>query len=344
MSHVEPIAVPERFVPARMRGELVEAEHLARYWWAAQLADGRRALDAGCGLAYGAQLLRAAGALSVHGVDIGEATIEAARAACGDGVELVVGDLAELPFADRAFDLVVCFETIEHLHERERALDELARVLAPGGVLVLSSPNRLQYPAGNPHHVHEYEPRELHDALAQRFDEVCLYRQQAWTASAILDDDELAAEGLERPLAMTTAKATARHGGEETYTIALAGDGPLPRMRAHSVLTGALELKRWLALYDAQQDVVDRQHAQLSGERARDDTTRIAHQRLREAEQELGELQQRVIDAERAREAALRSAEEAEARVVGAEGVYRDLMASASWRITAPLRRLKRLR
>jgi SAM-dependent methyltransferase len=344
VSSVEPTEVPERFVPAQMRGELVEAEHLVRYWWAAQLADGRRALDAGCGLGYGARILQAAGALSVDGVDVSDATVEAARMEAGEAVQLAVADVAALPFADDTFDLVVCFEVIEHIDERERALDELARVLAPGGVLAISSPNRLQYPPGNPHHVHEYEPEELRDALASRFRQVALHRQQAWTASAIVDDEELAADRLEHPLALSSAKVSGRRGGEETYTVALAANVPLPSMRAHAVLTGALELQRWLELYDEQRAVLERQHALLSGERARDASALAAHRRLRQAEHELAESQLRVVEAQRERDDALRRAADAEALVVRAERVYRDLMSSASWRMTSPLRRLKQLR
>ena len=62
-----------------MREELLAAEHLARYEWAAALAPGRRVLDAGCGTGYGAHILAAAGAAHVTGVDTAGAVIEAAR-------------------------------------------------------------------------------------------------------------------------------------------------------------------------------------------------------------------------------------------------------------------------
>src|SRR5688572_15904922 len=117
--------VPERFVPAAMRGQLVEAEHLVRYWWATQLAAGRRVLDAGCGAAYGTRMLADAGAQRVTGIDRAASVLESVRSECPDNVELVVGDLLELPFAEGSFDLVVCFEVIEHLEEPEAALKEL---------------------------------------------------------------------------------------------------------------------------------------------------------------------------------------------------------------------------
>ena len=65
----------ERLVPDLQRGELIYAEHLARYFLASQLAAGRRVLDAGCGEGYGTAILAAAGAASVVGVDVDEPTL-----------------------------------------------------------------------------------------------------------------------------------------------------------------------------------------------------------------------------------------------------------------------------
>src|SRR4051794_31774872 len=96
--------VPERFDPTSMRGDLVEAEHLARYAWAGALVAGRRVLDAGCGLGYGAAALARAGAERVVGVDIAEAVVEAARTSAGPKVELEVGDVRELEFPEASFD------------------------------------------------------------------------------------------------------------------------------------------------------------------------------------------------------------------------------------------------
>src|SRR5438105_14359411 len=122
---------PERFVPDRMRGRIVEAEHLCRYVWAAPAARGRRVLDAGCGMGYGSRMLAEAGAASVLGIDIAEEVIAAIRPGAPAGVGFEVGDLARLPIPDASFDLVVCFEAIEHVRDPEPVLDGLCRVLAP---------------------------------------------------------------------------------------------------------------------------------------------------------------------------------------------------------------------
>src|SRR6186997_360777 len=76
----------ERFDPESFRGELVEAEHLARYRWAAAAVAGRDVLDAGCGEGYGSRLLaELGGARRCVGIDIDERTIAAARDAYGNG-------------------------------------------------------------------------------------------------------------------------------------------------------------------------------------------------------------------------------------------------------------------
>src|SRR4051812_31300791 len=98
--------VPERFDPLHMGGDLVEAEHRARYAWATAAVAGKRVLDAGCGLGYGSAALSEAGAASVVGVDVAEGVVEVARERVPAGVEVEVGDVASLDFADGTFDVV----------------------------------------------------------------------------------------------------------------------------------------------------------------------------------------------------------------------------------------------
>src|SRR5271155_5024953 len=190
----DPTAVPERFDPGTMHGEVIESEHLARYRWAAQFASGRRVLDAGCGVGYGSALLALAGAArGVGGGGGGGKTRGGAAGRTPPGFSLEVGDVPDLDHEEGRFDLVVCFEVIEHLQNPARAVGEFRRVLAPGGLLVVSSPNRDVYPPGNPHHVHEYLPAELEEELARCFPAVRLCRQHTWITSGVLDDQRFAA-------------------------------------------------------------------------------------------------------------------------------------------------------
>jgi ubiquinone/menaquinone biosynthesis C-methylase UbiE len=104
----------------------------------------RRFLDAGCGTGLFSRVAVDRGA-RVTSLDVGERLL--AQVAKKTESERVVGDVANLPFPDADFDYVLCTEVIEHLIEPESAVIELARVLRPGGMLVLTTPNRVWYPA-----------------------------------------------------------------------------------------------------------------------------------------------------------------------------------------------------
>ena len=98
-------------------------------------------LDAGCG--DGRYFAALAGELPerVAGVDISERILETARQQAPAGAELRQANLEQLPFDDGAFDLVLSTQVIEHVLDPPLAAAELARVLRPGGVLVLSTDN-----------------------------------------------------------------------------------------------------------------------------------------------------------------------------------------------------------
>jgi len=102
---------------------------------------GRTALDVGCGAGLLAEPLARLGA-AVTGVDAADQNIAVASAhaaAGGLAIDYRHGELAELP---GTFDLVTCLEVIEHVGDKPAFVRELARHLAPGGLLVLSTPNR----------------------------------------------------------------------------------------------------------------------------------------------------------------------------------------------------------
>jgi SAM-dependent methyltransferase len=157
---------------------MIGYEHWHRYAIAASIVAGCRVLDAACGEGYGSARL-ACVADSVVGVDMDAASIRhATRRYARDNLAYVRASVTALPLADASVDVVVSFETIEHLHAQESMLAEFRRVLAPGGALILSSPNRPVYNAGaeatNPFHVRELDRGELAALLDPCFP------QQAW--------------------------------------------------------------------------------------------------------------------------------------------------------------------
>jgi SAM-dependent methyltransferase len=216
-----PEATGERLMPDAAAGELVHAEHVARYAAAARLAPGRRTLDAACGEGYGTRMLAAAGARGVIGVDIDPATVAHARRR--HRVDVRQADVGELPFAPGDFDLVVSFETIEHVADPHRALSELARVLGDDGVLIVSTPNAREYLVDNPFHVRELEPDEFMGALGDRFATVHPLYQQNFLTSAVLGAEDLARADADARLELETRKVAGVEPGRELYSLAVCG-------------------------------------------------------------------------------------------------------------------------
>ena len=218
----------ERYDPRSPRVDSVGVEHRARYALAASLARGRRVVDLGCGLGYGAAAMADAGAVTVEAIDASAPAINVARRDYGIGVRYTIGDIRELPYDDASFDLAVCFEVIEHVLEHDRLLDEIRRVLAPTGVLLISTPNRGSYPADNPWHIRELTTDELARALGERFANVNLLGQQLHLASL------LGAAALSGPADSASAfdasvlKLSGGAPNEEVYVVALASDANLP--------------------------------------------------------------------------------------------------------------------
>lgn len=222
----------EPLTPVVHRGAGPTAEAVVRYEWAATVAAGRTVLDVGCGRGWGVERM-AARAKAAVGVDISPPVVEEARQL--RDAEFRCEDMRRLSFADGEFDVVVCFEAIERVAEIEAALEELGRVLAPGGVLLLSAVNRDVYPAGNPLHRRELGAGELRDLLAQRFASVDVYPQRIRTAS-LLAPGEPAREGAGALELATEAAGPGAPVAEAAWSVAAAGDGELPPPPAHVAL------------------------------------------------------------------------------------------------------------
>jgi SAM-dependent methyltransferase len=155
-------------------------EHRSRYRFAAQFAAGKQVLDVASGAGFGLQMLRQAGACPI-GLDYDAHALSQVR--CLESkARLVHADATRLPFHAHSLDLVVSFETIEHVPDARALVSEVRRVLKPGGRLVLSTPNRAFGPevrhTQNPFHVREFTADELRDVLRARFDDVKLYGQR----------------------------------------------------------------------------------------------------------------------------------------------------------------------
>ncbi len=171
----------ERVIPNLVDPNLLN-EHLARYRFAARFCKGAAVLDAGCGTGYGTAEL--ADAASVTATDISDEALAFARAHFSrPGVRFVNALCEALPFAGATFDLIAAFEVIEHLERWPDLLTEARRVLAPGGILLVSTPNKAYYAemrakvGPNPYHCHEFGYQEFRNALSAVFPHVSIWTQ-----------------------------------------------------------------------------------------------------------------------------------------------------------------------
>ncbi|WP_370615045.1 class I SAM-dependent methyltransferase [Mumia sp. Pv 4-285] len=154
----------ERTVPGIWHENYWFRRHEVVYESLRDVVRGRAVLEAGCGEGYGADLL-SHDAASLVALDYDAYATGHVRSAYPD-VPVVRGNLVALPYADASFDVVVSLQTVEHLWDQDAFVAECARVLRPGGSLVVSTPNTLTFPPGNIYHPKELEPEQLHDLVA----------------------------------------------------------------------------------------------------------------------------------------------------------------------------------
>lgn len=165
----------EQFIPGIEKPRLAD-EHLARYNFALQFVTNKVVLDAACGVGYGASLL-ATKAKSVQGVDLSSEAIEYARGNYKkENLTFHCENIVNLPLDDRSIDVVISFETIEHLNERDREkfYNEIKRVLKNDGLIIFSTPNiNITSPFRkkplNEFHAIEFTDKQLRDELGKYF-------------------------------------------------------------------------------------------------------------------------------------------------------------------------------
>lgn len=220
----------ERFVPNL--GGQIALEHLHRYAVARSIACDKVILDIGCGEGYGPNLL-AQVARYVVGVDVSHETVEhAINKYRRDNLVFVPGNCAEIPVATASIDLAVSFETLEHHDQHGQMIDEIKRVLRPGGLLIISTPDKYEYSDApkytNRFHAKELYRHEFEGLLKSYFKNVTMLGQRVTSGSYIVplshsfhatyrtfsgNSYDIACEtGLARPI----------------YIVAVASDGELP--------------------------------------------------------------------------------------------------------------------
>lgn len=323
--------------------------HLARYAWAAGSVRGRRVLDAACGRGDGVRLLAAGGAASVSGAGAQAENITAALEAAGDVADFAVAPVHELPFDDGAFDIVVCLAPLESIRVTE-SIAELRRVLSADGTLILAL-------SGD-------DSDGAADGIAVRaaFDHVTVVRQTSWSASAVLaetappgtalDSDVRIAAGAAPDALQALAIACASAAPELPPPLVTLGAAPtaistaeysLAPLRQVQVL-GALNMRLEAELAEAH-EALQRAEAAHAEELAA--LTAQAQEQIGQADraQALEELARAEADALQARLAAAENAnaQQIVEHALGAQRAIEEIERSLSWRITKPLRAVKRI-
>ena len=219
----------ERYLP-NVHG-VIELEHLHRYLLAKGLAKGKRVLDIASGEGYGSALLSQTAEL-VIGVDISAAAVAHAKEKykSNKNLEYRIGSCSAIPLEPNSIDVVVSFETIEHHDEHESMMLEIKRVLRPGGLLLMSSPDKLEFSdktgCTNPYHIKELYRNEFVSLVGTYFKNKAISGQRVVYGSAIFSEDTPSV--LKSYRVTDDSKQSICGVSDALYLIALASDEELP--------------------------------------------------------------------------------------------------------------------
>lgn len=223
-------------------------EHLHRYALACEFSTGKKVLDIACGEGYGSYLL-AGNASFVTGLDIDESTIKAASQKYKTSqLNFITADARVTPLPAHSFDLLVSFETLEHLEEHEQLLEEFKRLLKPGGLLIISTPDKDLYSDKtgyrNPFHKKELNRKEFELLLQKYFSQFRILTQETCHSSLIINTGQSRFDiynGDQQQLEKNKPPTG-------LYLVAIASDEALPEINSsvfngRSVLQQALEVQ-----------------------------------------------------------------------------------------------------
>ncbi len=156
--------------------------HINSYIFASKFVQNKVVLDVACGSGTGSTYLASRGAKALFGGDISKDALRDAKRWNRDWwrVGFILLDAEALPFADNSFDVVVSFETIEHLKQPDKFLSGCRRVLKKGGFFICATPNKkvgspLFRKPVNPYHLREFYPGELCQLLSKYFVNIEVY-------------------------------------------------------------------------------------------------------------------------------------------------------------------------
>jgi SAM-dependent methyltransferase len=177
----------ERYLPW-WEDPVTAYEHWHRYAYATQFVSGKTILDLASGEGYGSASL-ATTARRVIALDIDENAVKHARRKYRSvNLHFIAGSILEMPLFRIGFDVIVCFEAIEHISDPEKLLTGVKQLLVPGGLFLVSTPNKPEYKKtepSNPFHVKELDFEEFHKMLARHFKRTQFLGQRVYCNSSL---------------------------------------------------------------------------------------------------------------------------------------------------------------
>ena len=236
----------ERYHPELL--DEIRQEHMHRYLWALGMVGGRDVIDLACGEGFGSAML-AGVARQVIGIDISEKAVAHATSRYqAPNLSFRCANAVSLPLPDHSVDVVVSFETIEHLSDQTGMIAEIRRVLRHDGFLVMSSPNTEVY-AQRQGHINEFHERELtgpefENLLRGQFPHLRVFGQRLSVASSILScrDD---ADGMASVFRDgSSVERSAREIPETMYFVAVAAadESFLPALQASFLVSASYDV------------------------------------------------------------------------------------------------------
>ncbi len=179
----------ERYVPW-VDDAIISYEHLHRYRFAKEFVKDKKVLDLACGEGYGSFIL-AEDAMKVVGIDIDNTTIRHASSKYNrENLNFLRGSITDVPIKkDKIFDVIVCFEALEHIEEHEGLMREVRRLIKNEGIFIVSTPNKYLYSDvanfKNPFHLKELYLDDFKSLLSKFFKNIFLCGQKVYPCSNI---------------------------------------------------------------------------------------------------------------------------------------------------------------